>query len=97
MRIFLWCLFAFHAVEFMADELIAALFAYDPRPENPRRIVPDMSSVPAIQISHPITLLVLMEPGNLLFHSGSVFAYLAFIRALAPASCFSRVGNVSVA
>ena len=45
----------------MADVALAAFFGDDPGPGGPRRIVPDVLRMAAIQIGHPVQFFVLME------------------------------------
>jgi hypothetical protein len=45
----------------MADVAFAAFSGEDPGPGGPRRIVPDVLRMAAIQIGHPVQFLVLME------------------------------------
>ena len=45
----------------MADVALAAFLGEDPGPGSPRRIVPDVLRMAAIQIGHPVRFFVLME------------------------------------
>ena len=54
----------------MAAELAAAFFGQHPWPERPRRIVPHMTAVSAIQLGHPIAVFILMKTDDDAFHLG---------------------------
>lgn len=52
----------------MAEELAPAFFGQHPWSERPRRIVPDMTAVSAVQLGHPIAVFVLMKTDDDAFH-----------------------------
>jgi hypothetical protein len=52
----------------VAKEPAPAFFGQHPRPEFPRRIVPDMAAMPAVQFGHPIAVFILMKTDDDTFH-----------------------------
>src|SRR5215470_5059229 len=62
---------AFLAFQDHTEAALASLRCRDPRTCHPRRIVPHMLAVPAIEVSHPMTFLILMEADDLTFHASS--------------------------
>jgi hypothetical protein len=64
-------LIALHAVELCAYELRSPLFAIHPRTVLPRRIVAHVARVAALEIGHPVTLLVPMESDDRTFHGAA--------------------------
>jgi len=57
----------------MTEECGSALFALDPRPLFPRRIMSHVPCVSALQVRDPIAVLVEMKPGDaLLRHVGQL-------------------------
>ncbi len=59
---------ALQADQLIAKVLRAALFGDDPRPVNPRWIVPHVLRVTALQIRDPVAILVLMKADYSTFH-----------------------------
>lgn len=53
----------------MTYESAAALFGQYPWPECPRRLVPDVTAVAAVQVGNPITVFILMKTNDGSFHS----------------------------
>ncbi len=60
---------AFDAAQYLAESLRPALRADHPWPVLPRRVVPHMLIVAALELSNPMTLLVLMKPHDATFYS----------------------------
>ena len=54
---------AFLAVEFVADVTPAAFFGNDPLARSPRWIVTRVLRVAAVELGHPMRLIVLMKRG----------------------------------
>lgn len=54
----------------MTEESAPAFFGQHPWPERPRRIVPDMTAVSALQVGHPIAVFILMKTDDDAFHLG---------------------------
>ncbi|HEY3457231.1 MAG TPA: hypothetical protein VGK64_21815 [Bryobacteraceae bacterium] len=52
----------------MTEEPAPAFFGQHPWPERPRRIVPDMTAVSALQVGHPIAVFILMKTDDDAFH-----------------------------
>jgi hypothetical protein len=61
-------LVTFLAIDYAADKILATFFGLHPLSYKPGRIVPHMVPVPAAQIRHPVTLLILVKANNRLFH-----------------------------
>jgi hypothetical protein len=61
----------FDAIQLLANESGAAFVSKDPGSECPRRVMPDMAGVPAIQVRYPITKFVLVKADNASFHSNT--------------------------
>jgi hypothetical protein len=55
---------AFDAVQFAADELLAAFPGHNPRTVLPRRLVADVPCMPAFQVRNPVSLFILMESND---------------------------------
>lgn len=53
-----------HATKRAADEARPAGFRCDPRPRLPRRLVPHMLRVTALEVGDPMTFIILMEPDD---------------------------------
>jgi hypothetical protein len=51
-----------------------AIYRDDPRPVAPWWMMPDMLVVAALELSHPVLLIVLMEADNAALHGGSSVA-----------------------
>jgi hypothetical protein len=64
-------LVAFFAVKDRAQTAPAPLARNHPLPVHPRRIVPHVLAVPAVQVGNPMALLVLMETDDLALHGGT--------------------------
>lgn len=64
------------AIEFAAEPSLAAFLRRRPQAHAERRLMADVLPMPARQIGHPISVLILMKTNDLLFHP--------------PASCTRR-------
>jgi hypothetical protein len=51
-------------------------FGQDPGPQLPRRVMPDMLGMAAIEISNPVSFVVLMETDNRPYHPPHSFMFL---------------------
>jgi len=71
---------AFDTRQQAAEGFRPAIYGDDPRPVAPWWIMPDVLVMAAIQLSHPVLLIVLMEADNAALHGCSLLAsiHLAF-------------------
>jgi hypothetical protein len=66
---------ATHTFEFRSQELRAPVFGEHPGPILPGRLVADMTRVAALEIGHPVILLVLVKTDNRPLHLSLVYGY----------------------
>jgi hypothetical protein len=75
------CLRATHAAEYGAEERAAPLGRRHPRPHLPRRVVPHVLRVAALELGHPMLFLVAMETHDPARWPGSRFGLHGLTRA----------------
>lgn len=63
-----YSLVTFLTIQQLPPMLFPAGFGQDPRPVRHRRLMPDVLSVAACQISNPIPILILVISNNWLVH-----------------------------
>lgn len=56
----IWSRIAQHTLQLRTEMRCSALGRRDPHADLPRRIVPDMLRVPALELGHPVAFFVLM-------------------------------------
>jgi hypothetical protein len=57
------------AIQFGTEASLPPFFRDHPGPYLPRRTVPDMLAVPAIEIGHPVVFLVLVKRNDFALHA----------------------------
>jgi hypothetical protein len=65
---------AFGTRQHAADGVGPTIYGDDPRPVAPWGMMPDMLVVAALELSHPVLLIVLMEADNAALHGRALVA-----------------------